>query len=200
MRKEYQPKAAKYKMIFRNTVLQGLIVRYLIVLCFIVMCTWSFYGMRTIEAINYNIIKLLISDDTSLPVFVMKSFVEGKSYTTFIMADPARNLVRAAWKWGQRRVVSVVVYNTSTATSAENGKYSGQFKRFKCNSSYGKQYSQRFSTWTKTWGVEKLRTKILAEMSQRHRERFEDKSRASETSVRVHTEGQGQTDHRSRST
>ena len=80
MRKEYQSKAAKYTRIFRNTVLQGLIVRYLIVLCFIVMCTWSFYGMRTIEAINYNIIKLLISDDTSLPVFVMESFVEGKSW------------------------------------------------------------------------------------------------------------------------
>ena len=138
MRKEYQSKAAKYTKIFRNTVLQGLIVRYLIVLCFIVMCTWSFYGMRTIEAINYNIIKLLISDDTSLPAFVMESFVEGKSYTTFIMADPAGNLVRAAWKWGQRRIASVVVYNTSTATSAENGEHIGQFKRFKCNSSYRK--------------------------------------------------------------
>ena len=37
-------------------------------------------------------------------------------------------------------------------------------------------------------------------MSRRHRERFEDKSGASETSVRVHTKWQGQTDHRSRST
>ena len=34
-------------------------------------------------------------------------------------------------------------------------------------------------------------------MPQRHRERFEDKSGASETSVRVHTKRQGQTDHRS---
>ena len=31
-------------------------------------------------------------------------------------------------------------------------------------------------------------------MSRRHRERFEDKSGANETSVRVHTKRQGQTD------
>ena len=49
-----------------------------------------------------------------------------------------------------RRVASLVVYNTSTATSTENGDYIGQFTRFKCDSSYGKRYSQRFSTWTKT--------------------------------------------------
>ena len=83
------------------------------------------------------------------------------SYTTFIMADPARNLVRAAWKRGekgQRRVASLVVYNTSMATSTENGESIRQFKQFKCDSSYGKLYSRHFSTWTKTWGVEKLRT------------------------------------------
>lgn len=99
-------------------------------------------------------------------------------YVTFIMAVPTWNLVWATStqdQKGQHPITSLLVYNSSTENLTE------------------KEHNQRFSTWTKTWGVKKLSTPILAEMLRRHSKRTEDKSGAGKTSLQMQTKRQGQT-------
>ena len=66
-------------------------------------------------------------------------------------AKPGSSGVKTRPEWpASRRVSCCLQHKLSTATSSENGESIGQFKWFKCDSSYGKRYSRRFSTWTKT--------------------------------------------------
>ena len=123
-------------------------------------------------------------------------------YTTFIMADSARKLVRAAWKEARKASIALrlLLFTTQArpqslkmASPSDNSSDSNAIPLTENDipgaSLLGRKpkalKNSELKFWLKCRGDTRKGLKT---------------SWASETSVRVHTKRQGQTDHRSRST